>query len=106
MTGIQPPRHAIVLGTGGIHGDRLRRLAGLPRRMPTTSGHRDPLIERPGLVEDDYYRFRNQPTAGDGGSCNLGLPAATTRPGTAQSGWSSGPDRTGRPDKPEGTPPS
>jgi hypothetical protein len=38
-----------------IRGDRLRR-------VPTTGGHRDPLFERPDLVEDDYYRFRNQPS--------------------------------------------
>lgn len=51
--------------TGGaraeIRGDRLRRLVGLLRHVPTTSGHRDPLFERPDLIEDDYYRFRNQP---------------------------------------------
>jgi len=44
-----------------IRGDRLRRLAGLLRRVPKAGGHRDPLFERPDLVEDDYYRFRNQP---------------------------------------------
>jgi hypothetical protein len=44
-----------------LRGDRLRRLAGLLRRAPTTGGYRDPLFERPDLVEDDYYRFRNQP---------------------------------------------
>jgi hypothetical protein len=44
------------------HGDRLRRVAGLLRRVPTTGGgYHDPLFERPDLVEDDYYRFRHQP---------------------------------------------
>jgi hypothetical protein len=39
-----------------------RLVAGLLRRVPKTGGScRDPLFERPGLVEDDYYRFRNQP---------------------------------------------
>ena len=45
-----------------VRGDRLRRLAGLLRRAPTTGASRyDPLFEQPDLVEDDYYRFRNQP---------------------------------------------
>jgi hypothetical protein len=45
-----------------VRGDRLRRLAGLLRRVPKTAAARyDPLFERPDLVEDDYYRFRNQP---------------------------------------------
>lgn len=45
-----------------IRGDRLRRLAGLLRRVPETGAHYyDPLFEQPDLVEDDYYRFRNQP---------------------------------------------
>jgi len=45
-----------------IRGDLLRRVAGLLRRVPNTGGsYRDPLFERPNLVEDDYYRFRNQP---------------------------------------------
>ena len=45
-----------------VRGDRLRRLAGLLRRVPKTgTGRHDPLFERPDLVEDDYYRFRNQP---------------------------------------------
>jgi hypothetical protein len=39
----------------------LRRAAGLLRRMPGTWNYRDPLFERPDLVEDDYYRFRSQP---------------------------------------------
>jgi len=43
-------------------GDRLRRVAGLLRQVPTTGGsYYDPLFERPDLVEDDCYRFRNQP---------------------------------------------
>lgn len=46
----------------GTRGDRLRRVAGLLRRVLKTSGsYCDPLFERPDLVEDDYYRFRNQP---------------------------------------------
>jgi hypothetical protein len=45
-----------------IRGDLLRRVAGLLRRAPKTGGsYRDPLFERPDLVENDYYRFRNQP---------------------------------------------
>lgn len=39
----------------------LRGAAGLLRRISGTGGYRDPLFERPDLVEDDYYRFRNQP---------------------------------------------
>ena len=43
-----------------VRGDRLQRLAGLLRRVPKTGACRyDPLFERPDLVEDDYYRFRN-----------------------------------------------
>ena len=42
-------------------GDRLRRVAGLLRRTPTTGcSFYDPLSGRPDLVEDDYYRFRHQ----------------------------------------------
>ena len=45
-----------------IRGDLLRRVAGLPRQAPKTGGsYRDPLFERPDLIEADYYRFRNQP---------------------------------------------
>ncbi len=41
---------------------RLRRLAGLLHRVPRNHGDcYDPRFERPDLVEDDYYRFRNQP---------------------------------------------
>jgi hypothetical protein len=46
----------------GIRGDLLRRVAALLGRVPRTDGgYRDPLFERPDRVEDDYYRFRNQP---------------------------------------------
>jgi hypothetical protein len=46
----------------GIRGSRLRRVAGLLRRVPKTGpSYYDPLFERPDLVEDDYYRLRNQP---------------------------------------------
>lgn len=42
--------------------DRLRRIASLLRRTPKTRAScYDPLFERPGLIEDDYYRLRNQP---------------------------------------------
>jgi hypothetical protein len=45
-----------------IRGDRLRRVAGLLRRMPKISAsYSNPLFGRPDLVEDDYYRLRNQP---------------------------------------------
>jgi hypothetical protein len=44
------------------HGDRLRRIADLLRRTPKTrASYYDPLFERPDLIEDDYYRLRNQP---------------------------------------------
>jgi hypothetical protein len=60
------PAAACSDGTGRAraetHGDRLRRVAGLLRRVPMKSGsYYDPLFERPDLVEDDYYRFRHQP---------------------------------------------
>ena len=42
-------------------GNRLRRAAGAMRRVLETS-YRDPLFERPDLIENDYYRFRNQPS--------------------------------------------
>jgi hypothetical protein len=53
-------------GTGSVpvrtRGHRLRRIAGMLRRVPKTGGrYHDPLFERPDAVEDDYYRFRNQP---------------------------------------------
>lgn len=49
-------------GSAETRGDHLRRVAGLLRRVLKTGGnYRDPLFERPDLVEDDYYRFRNQP---------------------------------------------
>ena len=45
-----------------IRGDRLRRVVGLLRRVPKTGAScHDPLFERPDLIEDDYYRLRNQP---------------------------------------------
>jgi hypothetical protein len=43
-------------------GHRPRRLLGLLRRATRAGGsYYDPLFERPDLLEDDYYRFRNQP---------------------------------------------
>jgi len=43
-------------------GDRLRRIADLLWRVPKTrASYHDPLFERPDLIEDDYYRLRNQP---------------------------------------------
>lgn len=45
-----------------IRGDRLRRVVGLLRRVPKTGASSyDSLFERPDLIEDDYYRLRNQP---------------------------------------------
>ena len=41
--------------------DRLRRIAGLLRLPRPRTGYRDPLFGRPDLIEDDYYRLRNQP---------------------------------------------
>ena len=42
-----------------------QRVVGLLRLVPKSgSSYHDPLFERPGLVEDDYYRFRNQPYGG------------------------------------------
>jgi len=38
---------------------RLQRITGLLMRLATSCY--DPLLERPDLIEDDYYRFRNQP---------------------------------------------
>jgi len=40
--------------------DRRSRLAGLLARVLKTSYH-DSLFERPDLIENDYYRFLNQP---------------------------------------------
>jgi hypothetical protein len=48
----------------GIRGGRLRRLVGLLRLIPQTRGNYscyDARFERPELIEDDYYRLRNQP---------------------------------------------
>jgi hypothetical protein len=43
-------------------GDCLRRVVGLVRKASRTcASYYDPLFERPDLVEDDYYRLRNQP---------------------------------------------
>jgi hypothetical protein len=41
---------------------RRPRIAGLLRRVRRArpAGYHDPLFERPDLVEDDYYRLRNQ----------------------------------------------
>ena len=45
-----------------FRGRRLPRIAGLLRPMPKTSASDyDPVFERPDLIEDDYYRLRNQP---------------------------------------------
>jgi hypothetical protein len=45
-----------------VRGGRKLRLAGLLRRVTNTgASYCDPRLERPDLVEDDYYRFRNQP---------------------------------------------
>lgn len=45
-----------------IRGYTWRRVAVLLRRGPKTgASYRDPLFDRPDLVEDDYCRFRNQP---------------------------------------------
>jgi hypothetical protein len=55
---------------------RMRRLVGLRHRVPKNHGDcYDPRFERPDLVEDDYYRFRNQPPAGEGESPSLLAPA-------------------------------
>jgi len=36
--------------------------SGLLRRMlKARASYYDPLFERPDLIEDDYYRLRNQP---------------------------------------------
>ena len=42
------------------HDAHRRRIVELFRRMVWTS-YSDPLFEQPHLVEDDYYRFINQP---------------------------------------------
>ena len=55
------PRKAQAETGGGLR----RRVAGLLRRVRKSGGsHHDPLFARPDLVEDDYYRFRNQPCSG------------------------------------------
>lgn len=42
--------------------DRLQRISGLLERVPKTrASYHDPLFERPDLIENDYYRLRNQP---------------------------------------------
>jgi hypothetical protein len=51
--------------TGGVRaksrGGRLRRTVGLLQRgLKTGASYYDPLFERPDLIEDDYYRLRNQ----------------------------------------------
>jgi hypothetical protein len=48
-------------GTRNGAGNRLRRAAGAMRDVLETS-YRDLLFERPDLIENDYYRFRNQPS--------------------------------------------
>jgi hypothetical protein len=41
---------------------RLQRITGLVmRRSRTRASYYDPLFGRPDLIEDDYYRLRNQP---------------------------------------------
>ena len=41
---------------------RRQRITGLLMRLAKTRArYYDPLFERPDLIEDDYYRFRNQP---------------------------------------------
>jgi hypothetical protein len=40
----------------------LLRIAGLLRRVSRgRASYDDPLFSRPDLIEDDYYRLRNQP---------------------------------------------
>ncbi len=41
---------------------RLQRVTGLLMRLSRTrASYYDPLFGRPDLIEDDYYRLRNQP---------------------------------------------
>jgi hypothetical protein len=41
---------------------RPQRITGLLMRLAKTRArYYDPLFERPDLIDDDYYRFRNQP---------------------------------------------
>jgi hypothetical protein len=41
---------------------RLQRVTGLLMRLSRTrASYYDPLFWRPDLIEDDYYRLRNQP---------------------------------------------
>jgi hypothetical protein len=59
------PATACSDSTGSVRvenlGDRLRRIAALPRLVLRIGGsYHDPLFGRPDLVEDDYYRFRHQ----------------------------------------------
>jgi hypothetical protein len=64
QTALPAAAHSDTSGTAPaeIRGGRLRRIAGLLRLVPKTRGsHHDPLFERPGRIEDDYYRLRHQP---------------------------------------------
>ena len=55
------PRQAKARNTAAIaRGNRLRRAADVIWRVVKLS-YCNPLLERPDLVEDDYYRLRNQP---------------------------------------------
>jgi hypothetical protein len=64
QTALPAAARSDITSSAGVEtrGDRLRRVAGLLRRMPKISAsYSDPLLGRPDLVEDDYYRLRNQP---------------------------------------------
>ena len=61
VTPANHPRQAKARGTAAIaRRRRLRRAAEVIWRVVRLS-YRNPLAERPDLVEDDYYRLRNQP---------------------------------------------
>jgi hypothetical protein len=60
----QPLAPAAVLGSApaDTRGGRLRRIVSfLPRVATTRARYYDPMFALPDLIEDEYYRLRNQP---------------------------------------------
>ena len=53
-----PPHRTGAAPTSGVH---LRHAITSLRQVFKTSYH-DPKFHRPDVIEDDYYRFRNQPS--------------------------------------------
>jgi hypothetical protein len=66
---VQAALPATACGEGAVsaraeeRGNLPRRLGGLLRRVPKNAhSYHDALFDRPDLVENDYYRFRNNPS--------------------------------------------